>query len=82
MDAIEHDDLICPDCRTPLTPIGTSVRCLGCSREFPLVFDRVLSLVPERQEMLKSQIMEWWSANNMDMDWRRAHPEFEKGSWE
>jgi SAM-dependent methyltransferase len=77
-----YNDLICPDCRKPLRPGERGVVCEGCSRDFPFLFDGVLSLVPSHQEELKTEIMGWWSANNMDLEWRRAHPEFEKGSWE
>lgn len=81
-DSASYADLICPDCREPLTATTIGVRCTGCSRDFPLLFDRALSLVPKHQEALKTEIMEWWSANNMDLEWRRARPEFEKGTWE
>lgn len=78
----EYGDLICPDCRHPLRSNVGGVVCEGCAREFPFLADGLLSLVPSHQEKLKAEIMGWWSANNMDLEWRRARPEFEKGSWE
>lgn len=82
MNSLSHADLICPDCQQTVTESAAGVRCSGCSRDFPRIFDRVLSLLPAHQGTLKAEIMDWWSVNNMDLDWRRAHPEFTKGTWE
>ena len=76
------NDVICPDCRAGLAPAAAGAICEGCRREFPYLFDRALSLLPSGQECLKDEIMAWWSANNMDVEWRRAQPAFEKGTWE
>jgi SAM-dependent methyltransferase len=79
---IQSSDLICPDCRTRLTVNDNGARCPGCQREFPAVFDGVLSLLPKDQEGRKSEIMNWWSTNNMDLDWRKPQAGFEKGTWD
>jgi SAM-dependent methyltransferase len=82
-EPLDIADLVCPDCRAAFD--RTSDRelvCPGCGHAFPVLFGNVPSLLPTSQTALKSEIMQWWSAHNLDLEWRRPQPGFEKGSWE
>lgn len=75
-------DLVCPDCGTELLRGGAGeLRCLQCG-EFPVLGGNVPVLLPRQLMPQKTEIMEWWSRHNMDLNWRTPHLEFEKGTWE
>jgi ubiquinone/menaquinone biosynthesis C-methylase UbiE/uncharacterized protein YbaR (Trm112 family) len=75
-------DVVCPDCHAAVEPEADALWCRQCRQRFPFVAPGVPSLLPKVHERLKTEIMAWWSTHNMDLDWRRPHPEFEKGTWE
>jgi ubiquinone/menaquinone biosynthesis C-methylase UbiE/uncharacterized protein YbaR (Trm112 family) len=80
---LDITDLICPDCRSPLERTSErDLTCTGCRTSFPVLFGNVPSLLPTGQDGLKKEIMEWWSTHNLDLEWRRPQPDYEKGTWE
>jgi ubiquinone/menaquinone biosynthesis C-methylase UbiE len=78
---LDLEDVVCPNCRVALHQHSEYLRCASCAATYPQVVPGVPSLLPASMDALKQEILRHWHEHNMDVDWRRPHPEFEKGTW-